>query len=317
MINFLYCLDENYNIQAFTSILSLLDNLSEKANFFIIHRNLDRFKKIPSIISKHEKLNKLTTYSFSNLYDNFPNVKNSHISEATYYRLFISQILPKELSEIIYIDCDIISTKPIRNEFKKIFDSLNQSNQAIGVKTEFLRDKNNEYIFSNLKLENDKYFNAGVMFINLEKWRAINIEEKAKNIIEDNKIELAFWDQDILNKLFDGEYFEIENKFNYGVDVENFNLNNNEIFDKSFLIHYMGSKKPWTVEGLLNSNSNFYQKYYQQLGMDNYHITHKWKKYSTYLFLLNLINFRLIKNHKFLKLVQSFLNSMKSKGDNL
>ncbi len=317
MINFLYCLDENYNIQAFTSILSLLDNLSEKANFFIIHRNLDRFKKIPSIISKHEKLNKLTTYSFSNLYDNFPNVKNSHISEATYYRLFISQILPKELSEIIYIDCDIISTKPIRNEFKKIFDSLNQSNQAIGVKTEFLRDKNNEYIFSNLKLENDKYFNAGVMFINLEKWRAINIEEKAKNIIEDNKIELAFWDQDILNKLFDGEYFEIENKYNYGVDVENFKLNNNEIFDKSFLIHYMGSKKPWTVEGLLNSNSNFYQKYYQQLGMDNYHITHKWKKYSTYLFLLNLINFRLIKNHKFLKLVQSFLNSMKSKGDNL
>ena len=317
MINFLYCLDENYNIQAFTSILSLLDNLSEKANFFIIHRNLDRFKKIPSIISKHEKLNKLTTYSFSNLYDNFPNVKNSHISEATYYRLFISQILPKELSEIIYIDCDIISTKPIKNEFKQIFDSLNQSNQAIGVKTEFLRDKNNEYIFSNLKLENDKYFNAGVMFINLEKWRAINIEEKAKNIIEDDKIEFAFWDQDILNKLFDGEYFEIENKFNYGVDVENFNLNNNEIFDKSFLIHYMGSKKPWTVEGLLNSNSNFYQKYYQQLGMDNYHITHKWKKYSTYLFLLNLINFRLIKNHKFLKLVQSFLNSMKSKGDNL
>ena len=76
MINFLYCLDENYNIQAFTSILSLLDNLSEKANFFIIHRNLDRFKKIPSIISKHEKLNKLTTYSFSNLYDNFPNVNN-------------------------------------------------------------------------------------------------------------------------------------------------------------------------------------------------------------------------------------------------
>ena len=35
MINFLYCLDENYNIQAFTSILSLLDNLSEKANFLL------------------------------------------------------------------------------------------------------------------------------------------------------------------------------------------------------------------------------------------------------------------------------------------
>lgn len=317
MINFLYCLDENYNFQAFTSILSLLDNLSEKANFFIIHKNLDKFKKIPPIISNHEKLNKLTTYSFSDSYDNFPNVNNSHISEATYYRLFISKILPKELSEILYIDCDIISTKPIKSEFKQIFNLLNQSDKAIGVKTEFFRDKKNEYIFSNLKLENEKYFNAGVMFINLEKWRANNIEEKAKNIIEDNEIDFVFWDQDILNKLFDGEYFEIENKYNYGVDVENFNLNNNEIFDKSFLIHYMGSKKPWTIEGLLNRNSSFYQRYYQQLGLDYYHITHKWKKYSTYLFLLNLINFRLIKNHKFLKLLQSFIKSIKRKGDNL
>jgi len=31
----------------------------------------------------------------------------------------------------------------------------------------------------------------------------------------------------------------------------------------------------------------------------------------------NIDNVSLFKNHKFLKLVQSFLNSMKSKGDNL
>ena len=119
MINFLYCLDENYNIQAFTSILSLLDNLSEKANFFIIHRNLDRFKKIPSIISKHEKLNKLTTYSFLVIYMIISNVKNAYF-RSNILRLFISQILPKELSEIIYIDCDIISTKPIKMNLKNI-----------------------------------------------------------------------------------------------------------------------------------------------------------------------------------------------------
>ena len=36
-INFLYCFDSNYNIQAFTSIISLLKNTSRKINIYVIH----------------------------------------------------------------------------------------------------------------------------------------------------------------------------------------------------------------------------------------------------------------------------------------
>ena len=39
MLNFLYCFDNGYNIQAQCSIYSLLENVDEKINIFIIHKN--------------------------------------------------------------------------------------------------------------------------------------------------------------------------------------------------------------------------------------------------------------------------------------
>ena len=39
MLEVLYCFDENYNKQAFTSIYSLLEKSSEKLNVNIIHKS--------------------------------------------------------------------------------------------------------------------------------------------------------------------------------------------------------------------------------------------------------------------------------------
>ena len=51
-INFLYCFDNNYNLQANNSISSLLENVSEPISIYIIHENpstfeiyIDKFKQ--------------------------------------------------------------------------------------------------------------------------------------------------------------------------------------------------------------------------------------------------------------------------------
>ena len=41
-LNFLYCFDENYDKQAFASMISYLDKVSESINIFVIH-NTDKF----------------------------------------------------------------------------------------------------------------------------------------------------------------------------------------------------------------------------------------------------------------------------------
>ena len=110
-MNFIYCFDTNYNSQAFTSIISLLDCVDKKIDIFIIHNDENFEKKIPKQINKHKNLNSLHVYSFQETGYYFPNIPNTHVSEATYYRLFIENYLPKTLDKIIYLDPDIVCLK--------------------------------------------------------------------------------------------------------------------------------------------------------------------------------------------------------------
>ena len=38
MLNIAYCFDDNFNIQAMTSMYSFLENSKEKINFYVIHQ---------------------------------------------------------------------------------------------------------------------------------------------------------------------------------------------------------------------------------------------------------------------------------------
>ena len=101
-INFLYCFDTNYNIQAFTSMISLLNNTSKKINIYVIH-NEDNFKsKVPIQILKHKNLIVFESYKFNDYKYEFPNIKNVHISVATYFRLFIRIIYLKKRNFLFF-----------------------------------------------------------------------------------------------------------------------------------------------------------------------------------------------------------------------
>ena len=51
-MNFLYCFDENYNIQGYLSIYSLLENVDNKISIYIIHKDPKSFEKYPTNIQK-------------------------------------------------------------------------------------------------------------------------------------------------------------------------------------------------------------------------------------------------------------------------
>ena len=64
MLNFLYCFDNGYNIQAQCSIYSLLENVDEKINIYIIHKNKNDSNFINEKITNHRYLNKIKVYKF-------------------------------------------------------------------------------------------------------------------------------------------------------------------------------------------------------------------------------------------------------------
>lgn len=301
MLNFLYCLDENYNHQLSVSLYSLLQNINQPISVFIIHKTHNDSSFIPSRILNHENLSSIEIFRFDKNITTFPNLKDVHVSEATYYRLYMDDYLPDNLSSIVYLDADVVCVNNPTNKIFETFEKMLQTNKTIGAITEIKKDKNSKDLFDNLNMKSDKYFNAGVMFIDFKKWKNQKANIFLRRLLLEYFETIKFWDQDILNSFFDGKYYECSKSLNKVLNLfYNCDLNKEYYFEdikkKNIFIHYAGSHKPWTPTGILSVTSEFYQQLFRELFSKKYHITHKWKVNS-----IKTI-FKAIKDKNYLKI---------------
>jgi lipopolysaccharide biosynthesis glycosyltransferase len=310
MKNFLYCLDENYNYQLSVSIYSLLQNMNQPISIFIIHKTNTDPSFLPRKVLNHKNLESINIFKFNKNVKNFPNLNNSHVSEATYYRLFMDDYLPETLSKIIYLDADVVCVKNPSNEIIKTFENMSKNKKTIGVKTEIFKDTESRDLFNNLNMKSNNYFNAGVMFIDLKMWKKEKAYVSLRELLFELYEKVRFWDQDILNSFFDGNYYECSESLNkvlnlfYNCDLEK-GYTVKALKKENIFIHYAGSHKPWTSTGVLSLTSEIYQELFRELFNKKYHLTHKWKvnsiktifnsiKDKTYLNLNFKISFLLI-----------------------
>ncbi len=308
MINFLYCLDENYNYQLSVSLYSLLQNVEQPISVFVIHKTNSDPSFLPKKVLNHKNLESIKVYKFIKNVKSFPNLNNSHVSEATYYRLFMDDYLPETLSSIIYLDADVICVKNPLNEIVKTFEYMEKMKATISVKTEIYKDTQSRDLFNNLNMKSNNYFNAGVMLIDLKMWK----KDKADVLLRKLLLELfqivRFWDQDILNSFFDGNYYECSESLNkvlnlfYNCDLEK-GYTVKSLKKENIFIHYAGSHKPWTPTGILSVTSEIYQELFRELFNKKYHLTHKWKVNS----IKTIFNSLLDKTYWNLKYSVSFL----------
>ncbi len=301
MHNYLYCFDENYNKQALCSINSLIKNSKEEIRIFIIHKNPESFDDYKILIKNKYILKSLEIYKFDKKNTDFPNVEEAHVSEATYYRFFANEYLPEDIEEVFYLDADIICNNDPSNYYNNCLSELNLSKHTIAVKTEW---KDNFTVdgyhdeFYRLNLTNKKYFNAGVMFINLNRWREFNVQDKLVKEQKKLKGKILLWDQDVLNSYFDGQYVELDEYLNYNLDifvsskVKNTFIKevDKEITKRIIFIHYSGKSKPWSVKGAIHPSSKFYHDNYFELFNKRYHIANNWKLLALTDFLMLIKN---------------------------
>ena len=92
-----------------------------------------------------------------------------------------------------------------------------------------------------------------------------NIKTKSIEIIKE-KQKLVLWDQDVLNIIFDGSFDDIDQEFNYRMDILNFSDNEISSIEKDvYLIHYFGKSKPWTLKGINFGISEYYQSEFRKI----------------------------------------------------
>lgn len=276
MTNFLYCFDSNYNVQATVSISALLEKYDSEVNLYILHDNPILFEKHTAKLKKYKNLNKIEIFKFEDTNYDFPNLNNSHVSYATYFRMFISNYLPKDLDFLIYLDADILCLSNPRSVIEEEINKLKSSDNV-------LTGLNEEISTSHklrLGLKNNRYFNAGLIIINYEKWSKPETVNNLLDIMKSNYGNIEFWDQDILNIYFDGKFSDLPINLNY-ISPDGKNVYEEQI---NFL-HYAGSNKPWYFENTFNQISDYYNKEYKKVFRNKYHVTFKFKKHEIPMFL--------------------------------
>ena len=290
MNNFVYAADQNYNKQLFYSINSLLENTNTDTNLHIIHKQPDTFKNFKLYLEKNFLNFSLNLYNFNFSNIEFPNIENKHVSEATYYRLFIEKIIPKDIENYIYLDADIIAINNFDPYVDEIMSTLRTSDLVVACRTEYNKNKKNNDYFENLDMSSSRYFNAGVMFVDHKKWIERKIGDSLLQKLVEMKEKINYWDQDILNSYFDGKYIELSQAINYPVNLR-LPVPVKDIERETLLIHYQSNNKPWNIRGCFNKGSSFYQDVALRTE-GNHHLVKTVRRFDLFYLLIKTIQLK-------------------------
>ena len=208
--NIVYSADDKFAEILGVSLLSLYENSKnmEDINVFVLDSDIseENKSKLNSISKKYNR-KQIVFLKIKKFNEILPiKLETDRGSLSQYSRIFISSVLPKHLSRVIYLDCDTIVRKSIFELW-----NINLNGKTIGA----LKDAFSKYYRRNIGLnENDIMFNSGVLIIDLDKWKNNLIEEKILQFIIQKNGKIQQGDQGALNSVLSAETYCFDPKYN-------------------------------------------------------------------------------------------------------
>lgn len=242
IIPIFFAADKNYIPFLSVSLDSLKENASKSYRYEIYILNTDIDEKTAEPVKKFE--DEKFGVHFIDVSERLEEVKNSlqlrdYYTGATYYRIFIANMFP-EYEKALYIDSDTI----VLGDVSELFHTELKSNligaipdEAVAVVPEFRL-----YTKETLGIEAEKYFNAGVILMNLKEFRKSNFYGKFCGLLKTYKFCVA-QDQDYLNVLCKDRIVFVGNEWN--------KMPIGGASETPKLIHYNLTMKPWHYENIL------------------------------------------------------------------
>lgn len=273
-INVVLASDDNYAQHVAVVATSILDNtmVASKLHFFILNDNISK-KKISLIKKTVEKFEaKIEFIDIGN--DKLKNIYLSgHVSRAAYFRLMIADLVPEDVKKVIYLDVDLLVCDDIIKLWKVDIGKFPLGAVLdYGIITSSRMRKHKEKVIG--LSDSYKYFNSGVLIINVKEWRLNDYGSKVLAFAQKEK--LLHHDQDALNKIFMNNWYEIPLRWNVIPPV--FYLFSKILLHSGFrteailakkmpaVIHYAGRYKPWEFQ----KYNGFNDKYYAYLAITEF-----------------------------------------------
>lgn len=185
-------------------------------------------------------------------YVKFPSF--AQYSAAIFTRLLIPNTLQGVTDRVLYLDSDILCVGGITELM-----SMDISDSIVAV----VHDNGEETVrrqCANLNLRDGRYFNSGVLLINIDNWISRDITRSTMRTLLMSDRKFVFPDQDALNIVLDGRAKFIADKWNFQYNLNSFlnagNFRMDTVCDAVF-VHFTGRVKPWHAWSLHEARTWF------------------------------------------------------------
>jgi len=175
---------------------------------------------------------------------------NGHATVATYFRLLLPELLPTSVDRVIFIDADTIVTDSLAPLW-----NIPLQGKAIAAVPEHrfsCNDHGHEF---------GSYFNAGIMLVDLQKWRESDLLQRGRLFANAYPECMRHWDQDVLNHVFKNDWVALPDRWNacphlFGLTPEYkgydyvYTEDEKEAISNPAIVHFAGPGpiKPWNAQ---------------------------------------------------------------------
>lgn len=267
-----YVSNDAYTRHLGVSVYSLYDRCQDEpeVNVTVISTGItDESKEKLDLIAR-EFGRKITYAGLSDLRERFDfEVNTGRFDISTLGRFFAGDLLPVTVPRAIYLDCDTV----VLHSLKRLWET--------DLKGKLLGAVQEPTIYPEVK-ENlglaaaEPYFNAGVLVMDLTKWRAEKIRKKLIAYYGTVSAKCLFNDQDALNGFLKGRIRNLSPVWNFFTNYRYYHYRDltamspayrvipEQAFERAkshpAIVHFAGDERPWKA-GSLNHYGAAYRMY--------------------------------------------------------
>jgi len=129
-----------------------------------------------------------------------------HITVDTYVRIFLSEFLDEDTERVLYLDCDLI----ICSDLAPLWHA-DMGEHVISA----VRGLSFSRVEAQGSQKSEADFNAGVLLIDVNKWKSMGVAQRMLDYIVANGANLYYHDQDALNAVLRGHIGSLPLKWNF------------------------------------------------------------------------------------------------------
>lgn len=250
-INVVLAVDDNYAPHAAVTMLSILETSHHprRLRFFILNgKNISEANRSKLSAVAAGRGSEVAFVDIDDRDLRWLPLNRDYVSIATYYRLVMHHYLPQTVSKAIYIDADTIVVDPIEDLWA--VDLEGHPVAAAPDDAGFHQQRRLQLTSAH------RYFNAGVMVFDVDRFRQMKLEDDILAIFRQKGPFIVSQDQDILNILCCQDTKTLHLRWNAGTRIYRANplepsYGEEEAFEAAgdpAIVHFTDKKKPWHLK---------------------------------------------------------------------